>query len=230
MSASRIDRVGWASPGVPKRIAKPSWMGIPAVTLEEPISAIPDSIRPIEPPPPSSKKPRPATLPPPSARAFHERLPSVPPPAISTMREVELENEVAILKNEIARLTEQLAGARAQALADSESDLVKLAVTVAGRIVGREVEADPYLLLGWIREGLQLLQGDDVTVALASDVAEHLGAEEILSEVPKVKRVVVDASLRAGAVEVREGNGTIEVDASARLDAMSDALGVDGGH
>lgn len=227
MSASRIDRVGWASPGIPKRSAKPSWMGIPAVILEEPVSSIPDSIRPIEPPPPSSK--RPATLPPPSARAFQQRMPSMPPPAISTMREVELEAEVSVLRGELARLTAELATARTQALADSEQDLVKLAITVAARVVGREVEADPLLLLGWIREGMKMLAGDDVTVATAPDVAEHLGAEELMSEIPKVKRVVVDGSLRPGAVEVREGNGIIEVAAEARLDAMRDALGVDDG-
>jgi len=228
MSSGRIDRANWAFPSAPKRVNKPSWMGIPATKVDAPVSAVPSpsSVRPTQ-ESVLQQQNRPATLPPPSSLSFHA-LSSVIPPAISTMREVELESDVTILKAQIAHLARQLAVARSQVLADSELEILKLAVTVATRIVGREVDADPHLILPWIREGMAMLPGDDVTVAVAPDVARHFAADELASELSKVKRVVVDSSLPPGAVEVREGNGTIEVGADARAAAMSDALGLDG--
>lgn len=232
MSAGRIDRVNWAFPSAPKRINKPSWMGIPAATLDDqPVSSVsaPSSVRPPHESVTQQQQHRTPTLPPPpSSRSFAQALASVIPPAISTMREVELESEVTVLKGQIAQLAKQLAGARAQAFADSELEILKLAVAIATRIVGLEVDADPSMILPWIREGIAMLPGDDVTVAVASDVAEHLTPEALASELPKAKRCVVDGSLPPGAVEVREGNGTIEVGADARIAAMSDALGLDG--
>ena len=229
MSSGRTDRVNWTFPSAPKRSNKPSWMGIPAVTNDDPVASVaaPASVRPVE-DIVMQQQSRPATLPPPSSRSFQQRLASVIPPAISTMREVELASEVTVLRAEIAHLGEQLANARKQVLADSELEILKLVVTVATRIVGREVDAEPSLILPWIREGMTMLPGEEVTVAIASDVAERIAADEIASEIPKARRVVVDDSLPPGAVEVREGNGTIEVGADARVAAMSDALGLNG--
>jgi hypothetical protein len=217
-------RVAWGQPAVPT-LAPPSWLAMARV-------------RP-EPPPPSSKKPGKPSLVPPSSPAvvLHRSSPPsaraasiLPAPrgsgsfaAVQTAREVELEGEVAKLEAEVARLSGALASVRAKILEESEPEMVALSLSIARRIVGQELSADPSLIGAWITEGLAALpKKDDLTVALAPDLAstvERLGIE--------AHRILVDASLHPGTCELRQGSTTIEIGKDARLAAVADALGVD---
>jgi len=158
---------------------------------------------------------------------------SVPPgssPIIQSGRELELELEVQTLREEIARLALELGSVRARVLEDSEPEIVRLAFTVAKRVVGRELAADPSLVTGWIREGLAALPGREASiVAVAPDIAAAFPLEAALAEVG-VHGVVVDASLSPGSCELREGSSLVAVAAEDRLAAISDALGIEKDH
>jgi flagellar assembly protein FliH len=169
---------------------------------------------------------RPSVVPPSNPYGGAPRA-SVIPQVIQTTREVELDGEVDALRREVARLARELAAARARVLEESEPEIVRLAVAVATRVVGRELAQEPSTIVGWIKDGIAVLpQRDEVIVAVAPDIAAAMPAEEIAAGLGSAK-VIVDSTLRPGSCEVREGASTVEVSADARLAAISDALGVD---
>ncbi|MBX3228839.1 MAG: hypothetical protein KIT84_42090 [Labilithrix sp.] len=186
----------WMSPGAP-RMAKPSWLRMRA--LADAVTEV-ESSPPSRPASPPSSVQLIASVPPPRSMR-----PSVPPPPssrrgsphIQTTRELELEREVAALQSELARVVAESASTRARVIEESEPAIVKLALAIARRVVGREVESDPALMQAWIDEALAMLPGGEV--ALAED-----GASAI----------------------VRAGDSTVEVGAEPRMAAIADALGV----
>jgi len=113
------------------------------------------------------------------------------------MRELELESEVVMLHNELQRVTTEGASMKVRVMEESEPAIIALAVAIARRVVGRELTTDPSLMQEWIREGMAALPGGEVI------------------------------ELSDGKAEIRAGQSTIEVSADARMDAISDALGVD---
>ncbi|OJY30257.1 MAG: hypothetical protein BGO98_26335 [Myxococcales bacterium 68-20] len=150
-----------------------------------------------------------------------------PSPIIQTGRELELEDELLALREETARLAVELASVRARVLEESEPEIVRLAVTVASRIVGRELATDPALVLGWIREGFAALPGKEaVVVAVAPDIAAAI-SRDALEGTATAAKVVVDDALRPGSCELREGATVVPIGAGERIAAISDALGVD---
>lgn len=222
-AARRISPAPWARPGAPRVSGRPSWIGMPRVT---PGSVAPPPHAPSMPPPsegprrPSQSMIAPSIVP--LARA------SAPPssPIIQSARELELEREVLALREEVARLAVELASVRARVLEESEPEVVRLAVTVAARVVGRELATEPSLVTGWIQDGLAALPGKEALVAVAPDVAAAV-APDALAAAASGARVVVDAGLRPGTCELREGATVVPIGAGERIAAISDALGVD---
>ena len=234
-AARRVIPAPWTRPGTPRVTGHPSWMGIKRVAPGEPASS---SQAPSQRPPPESSRARqvaadarssvvPPSVPPvvvPLARA------SVPPGVATIIQfglELELADEVDTLREEIARLALELGSVRARILEDCEPEIVRLALTVATRVVGRELAADPSLVVGWIREGLTALPGREApVVAVAPDIAAALPLESALADLG-APNVVVDASLRPGSCELREASSLVAVGAEERLAAVADALGVE---
>ncbi len=226
MGAARlVTPAPWTRPGAPRVSGRPSWIGMPRAVV--PACAQPQVRSPSTPPPSERDRQNlPSVIAP--AVVPIERI-SVPPPSplIQTGREPELEGELVALREETARLAVELASVRARVLEESEPEIVRLAVTVAARIVGRELATDPVLVLGWIREGFAALPGkEEVVLAVAPDIAAAI-QPEALEGAAAAAKVVVDAALRPGSCELREGATVVPIGAGERLGAISDALGVD---
>jgi hypothetical protein len=198
-SKSSQVKAPWMTPGAP-RVAKPSWLRLAVPEAPEPA---PPPVEVIPSVPPRSVR-QPSLPPPPSSRR-------VPPAQIQTTREVELESEVVQLHDELQRVLAESASMRARVMEESEPAIVALALAIAKRVVGREIEGDPALLHAWVREARGLLPSGEVFVA--SDV--------------EMEGATTDASLAAGSAEVRDGASTIAVGVDARMAAMADALGVE---
>lgn len=226
-AARRITPAPWTRPGAPRVSGRPSWIGMPRGVLP---ACAQSQVRAPSTPPPSERGREnvpsviaPAIVPIPIERD------SVPPPSpiIQTGRELELEDELLALREETARLAVELASVRARVLEESEPEIVRLAVTVASRIVGRELATDPALVLGWIREGFAALPGKEaVVVAVAPDIAAAI-SRDALEGTATAAKVVVDDALRPGSCELREGATVVPIGAGERIAAISDALGVD---
>ena len=112
---------------------------------------------------------------------------------ISSAREVELEGEVAALRGELTKLASMLDSVRATVIEESEPEIVRLALAVAKRLVGREVTADPTILHRWIEEGAKSLPNRaEITIAASPDIA--------------------DDGVRLGGWRVTVGSGRLVVD------------------
>lgn len=234
MTVRRMTSVPWTKASARKSVAQPSWMGMtPARDVVLPAPAPLPSAPPPSPvvslkPPVVSPEIRDDDAPVASQRPIFisiipaaSEAPSSGRPFVGTARETELEAENAALRAEVGRLASQLASVKARVLAESETEIVRLAIAVGERIAGRELEMEPELILQWVKDGAAALpKKSRVDVAVAPDVAKMLSAEDLES----FGNVVIDESLKAGTCELREGPRTIHVGVAARAEAIADAL------
>jgi flagellar biosynthesis/type III secretory pathway protein FliH len=135
-----------------------------------------------------------------------------------------LRDENAALRAQLAEMASAMAKLHRDVLEASEGELVRLALAIAERVVGKELELKPTLIVEWARQAVQLLAAkDEVVIGLARDVAQ---------QIPREAWQAIDAELQTdplladGSVEVRAAGGTVAAGAAARLEAVSDALGL----
>jgi flagellar assembly protein FliH len=132
----------------------------------------------------------------------------------------------AAMQDRVAEMAVTMARLRRDVLEASEPELVQLALSIAERVVGRELAADPGLLVGWAHEAVQALAAkDEVVIAIAKDVASRVPAQSWEAMGPDI-RVLTDPALGLGAVEVRAPEAVVEAGARARLTSVALALGV----
>lgn len=231
----------WTRPSAPKRLNRPSWIGTPRgvfdaamaqIDAEEAAKASASPLRPSMSPPAlipsvppnvlSSSRP-PAASSASSAAMTLAHAHGAPSPMIASAREIELEGEVVALRSELAKLEATLMSVRATVIEESEPEVVRLALAVAKRLVGREVSADPTILHRWIEEGARALPNKaEITIGASPDIAEQLSDPSVIHH-----EVTTDGALPPGTCELREGQAMVSVGLDAKMAAMSDALGVD---
>ncbi len=138
-----------------------------------------------------------------------------------------LREENAGLAAHATALAQTLTTTRARVLEASEPELVRLALVIAERVVGRELSTDPGLVTEWAREALACLASrDDATLAVSSDIGEAVPPDAWTRAVG-AHAVTVDPSLPPGSCVVRAGASTADASLTTRLAAVREAL--DGG-
>lgn len=148
-----------------------------------------------------------------------------PAPALDLAPDLAREAEIAALRQALRETVASTARARQKALRAAEQELVRLAVQVAQKIVGREIETHPELIVAWAREGIAALSApDEVVVALAPDLLDGVPIATWEGELAGVARVIVDAALPPGRCEVRAQNAHVDASLAARVSAVTDAL------
>jgi flagellar assembly protein FliH len=129
------------------------------------------------------------------------------------------------LSTATTELGREVARMRREVLVATEPEVVKLALAVAERVVAREVQTDPALVLSWIREGLSAIgTQDDLVVALGPAIAASLGVERVRTTFEPLP-VEVDAAIGAAAIEIRTRVSRIEEGVAARVAAVAEAIG-----
>jgi len=243
-AAPKLTPAPWTQPGAPKVAGRPSWIGMLRANSLRPNPGLPEhatprrsgaSVRPDGSQQPSGASPslrppsavssvRPSMIPPAGVGAIAVPRPSAAPvPFLQSGRELELESEIFSLREELGRMAVELASVRSRVVEESESEIVRLAVIVAERVVGRELAADPALVHDWLREAIAAVPNQhEIVVAVAPDLASSVPPEAFAE-----CKVMVDSSLRPGTCEVRAGSTVVPVGADERIAAISDALGVD---
>jgi flagellar assembly protein FliH len=143
------------------------------------------------------------------------------------MAELErLKEENSALQGRIAELAVTMARLRRDVLEASEPELVQLALSIAERVVGRELAMAPALVVGWAREAVQALAAkDEIVIALAKDVASQM-APEAWEAIGLPHRIQTDPELGPGSVEVRAPEAVVAAGAQARLTSVAQALGI----
>jgi len=222
-SAARVlDAATWTQTQVGLVARRPSWLA-PAANAAAPISTR-------------------STTPSVAPRA---RLTSIPPPsrAAGSTAEAEIvglqaeiqrrDEELTIalaelesLRHTTAELASAVATTRRRVLEASESELVKLALEIATRVVGHGLEADPSLIVSWAREAVATMPArDGLVVVISPDVAARVPEADWALATGGAHRLEVDPQLPPGSCELRSGAGVIEVGAVARLAAVGEAIG-----
>jgi Flagellar assembly protein FliH len=208
----------WASEanGVAPR---PSWIARKGLSTRPPspsiapLPALPMSIEAVDEAPPVVT----ATQPPPPA--------AIDLVTAATLAQLAAEN--AALREQIADMAATMNRLRREVLTASEGELVELALSISERVVGRELQSDPVLVVAWAQEAIDALGAKDgVVIATARDVRERVPADA-WAAIGIEHRVQTDAQLGPGVVEVRTPGGTVVTGAEARLAAVSRALGVE---
>lgn len=229
-------RASWLTPGRREDGALPSWLAPPM----PPEPALTSWAAP--PPPPQSldRMLRQSVLPRISVMpdADPDRPPmdsAVPPPPslpLEAAKQLVAEELAKIaplveeLRQGLGEARGSLERARRDALVESEQELVRLALAIAERVVGREIAMDPKVVALWAREGLESLGAEDNVRCLVSPrMGEVLMSLEHWYGDAPMPDVVVDSRLSGLSCEIRGRYGRVDAGLKARLDAVAASLG-----
>jgi flagellar assembly protein FliH len=125
-------------------------------------------------------------------------------------------------------LIRALGKAREDLFSDGEGELLRLAVAVAGRVVGQELTTPVPIVTRWVREAIAMYGGGvGLTLVLSPDLVAAMPASKWESVAGDVA-VAVDPALEGVCCELRGPDARAPLSAKHRLDAVAEALGVGG--
>jgi len=128
-------------------------------------------------------------------------------------------NEEELHKRQIAKLIANLSGERERLFQAVEPEVVKLALAIAARILRREAQMDPLLLMGAVRVALgQLAATTEVTLRVPAGQyslwAEAVAFTPNLTTKPKV---VAEERMRLGECSIESQAGTVDLGVRSQL-------------
>lgn len=127
--------------------------------------------------------------------------------------------ETAARSAELARLLDQFASERDRYLERIETEAVRLALAIAARILRREAQSDPLLLLGAVRVALGQLAGA-TRLRLRVPAAHHALWSEAVALLPaRAARpeIVSDDTLRLGECTLESELGSVDLAVPSQL-------------
>ena len=118
---------------------------------------------------------------------------------------------------------------RATMLADTRDDLVRLAIALAERLVGRALEVDPSLVVDQVAATLQLVARGSDAVVLVHPADEELVRDAMPTLVERVAglhhvELEADDTLDRGGCRVRTTRGEIDASIPTQLDRIAESL------
>ncbi len=119
----------------------------------------------------------------------------------------------------------ELSSHRRQLRRDAETDLVKLAIAIARRVLRREIATDPDALRGLVKAALEKLEGREiervrVNPADAAAVKQHLEAARMSAKF----EVVPEPRLERGAAVFETSRGNLDASIETQLDEIQRGL------
>jgi flagellar assembly protein FliH len=132
---------------------------------------------------------------------------------------------------QVAELIETFAQERGRYFHAVEQEVVRLALAVAARILGREAESDPLFLIGAMRAALGQISGS-TEVRLRVPAAEldlWTEAVELLPHLSVKPKVTVGANMHLGDCVIETSLGTADLGMRAQMAEIERTLLGDGG-
>jgi hypothetical protein len=205
----------------------PSWVGhVHRVTVPTPSWIAPRLVEPrLE---PSERAPLRVSVPPQEGTQLYpfgshgESRPPLPadPPAPPIYPD--LRAEYAAVVAQLTAAVEAMGQLRHQILEASEPQIVALACAIGERIAGRELRADPEIIVDWVHEAIaQLATDEPVVVAVSSDIASTLEEAAWTPVVSASVRIETDPVLEAGSCEVRGLRASVDTSFAGRVEAVT---------
>lgn len=131
--------------------------------------------------------------------------------------EQEMEQRTAEDRSMVLRACEEFAKERTRYFATVESQVVKLALAIAARVLQREARMDPLLLSGAVRVALEKVD-EESEIRLRVPMSEaELWSEEFEAAGAGAVRVVGDEGMARGECVLETSVGTVDLGVEAQL-------------
>jgi flagellar assembly protein FliH len=131
--------------------------------------------------------------------------------------EREMEERTAEDRSMVLRACEEFAKERTRYFAAVESQVVKLALAIAARVLQREARMDPLLLAGAVRVALEKVDEESETRLRVPMNEAELWSEEFEAAGDGAVRVVGDEGMARGECVLETSVGTVDLGVEAQL-------------
>jgi flagellar assembly protein FliH len=126
--------------------------------------------------------------------------------------------EVQPVLDRLAHTLADLSSLRSRIRKDAEGDLVKLSISVARRVLHRELTLDPESIEGLIRVALEKLQSRELCrVRVHPDQEPAIRASLARFSNSQNVELIPDASMQCGTVVLETAHGTLDASIEAQL-------------
>ncbi len=136
------------------------------------------------------------------------------------------EEQLAVERGAVARALGDFARERAAYYRKIEEEAVQLALAIARKVIHREAQVDPLLLMGIVRVALERMEGaTDVTLRVAPQAGaewrKHLGAQLNAGKMPEI---VEDPAVGPQQCVLRTAMGTVDLGLEVQLKEIEKGL------
>jgi len=125
----------------------------------------------------------------------------------------------------LARAIEEIAGLRPRLRREAETDVIKLSLAIARRILRRELAVDPDALHGLVLAALEKLQGQEISrVKVHPSLAASLAASLRKGLAGAAVEVVADPSSQPGTVVFETARGNLDASVESQFQEIERGL------
>jgi flagellar assembly protein FliH len=155
-------------------------------------------------------------------RSFHQQLEAAAAAAFESGRRQEGSDRTAVIEKmarSMERALGEFASSRNDYLAQVEQEVVRLALSIATRILHREAQMDPLLLSGAVRVALGQLS-DTTEVRLRVPASQHQLWREMIHLMPNLPlrpQLVADDTFEDGECTLETHLGSVDLGVKAQL-------------
>jgi len=126
--------------------------------------------------------------------------------------------ELEPVLDRLARSIQEIAGLRSRLRHEAESDMLRLALEIARRVLRREIAVDPDAIRGLAVAALEKLEGQEISrVRLHPSHASLVGELLRRNGTGQPVEVIADASREPGTVIFETGHGNLDASMDAQL-------------
>ncbi|WP_406678105.1 FliH/SctL family protein [Neomoorella carbonis] len=160
------------------------------------------------------------------ARGYQEGLSRAEEEAVRIRREAEAAREEARQVLAEAQRTYR------EMLSAAEGDIIELALAIAGKIIGQEIELRPELVVEMARQAVrQVAEGQNYIIYTspeAADIIRRRRAELLAEAAPGARlQVIADPAFKAGGCRVETENGFIDAGVDSQLEELKKIFRLD---
>jgi flagellar assembly protein FliH len=160
------------------------------------------------------------------AKGYQEGLSRAEEEALSIRREAEAARE------EARQVLAEAQRAYQETISAAEGDIIELALAIASKIIGQEIELRPDLVVEMARQAIrQVAEGQNYIIYASPEAAGTIRQRraELLAEAAPGARlqVIADPSFKAGGCRVETENGFIDAGVDSQLEELKKIFRLD---
>jgi flagellar assembly protein FliH len=129
----------------------------------------------------------------------------------------ELSQEIAREKKNVVRALEQWGNERLRYYASAESEVVKLSLAIASRILHREVQMDPVILQGVVRVALEQIKDADAIVLRIPETDVREWEESFSNSEHLQLQIVGESNMQKGQCVLESSVGVVDLGIGAQM-------------